>query len=341
MPCACKSVPARFLDLIHVVRLSDFMSDDEIKEVEEGAKDMHWNHTIPGGFIHNSPQRQVNAFGDGSGYDTNLIPVGKAWDISYWTGAVHQSDVTIVTRTQKMPLWLMKLGLKCRILVTEKYNITMTEHAFNLAVCNLYANKKDEIAAHTDDNEWYTKDLEDGPMFASLTLYPDTTPLYNSEYARFEVFVDDAWVHYALPHASILLMPSCIPHRVRPVAKDQPMHRRINVTLRSVPSVELDPLNSLLGVSNHTRYYKPAEEMIIAADKPINGHVADILKAFSKCLAKNDSHKAFKLFRSDTKTKRQKDRQAFKSQLKKAKLMTSHIKANVVNELLSAVLSSR
>ena len=340
MPCGCASVASKFLDLIHVVQLKDFLNEDEIRAINDGANEIQWNNAIPGGFIHNSPQRRVNAFGNGSGYDANFKTIGKSWDTAYWTGAVHQSDVTIMTPTEKLPLWLIKLGSKCRTLAANKYSITMSDHSFNLAVCNLYENRKDEIAAHTDDNEWYTKDLVEGPMFASLTLYPDTKPASNSEHARFEVFIEDEWIHFILPHASILLMPSCVPHRVRPVAKDQPMHKRVNITLRSVPSVESDPLNSLRGVSNHTRYYKPGESMILPADKSMNGHVAEIHKAFSECLVKNGRKETFQVIRSQTKTQRKRDRQELKQQLKKAKFDTSRLRGNVVNELLSAVMSS-
>lgn len=337
MPCASGSVDKRFFDLIHIVKLDAFMSASEILTLEREASNMHWNQGIPGGFIHNTPQRLVNAFGDGSGYDDNSSSIGHSWKNGYWTAAVHQSDVTLVTPTEQIPLWLQKLGIHCRNVASDKYNISMSTHSFNLAVCNMYSEQNHEIAAHTDDNEWYAKDLPEGPMFASLTLYPTTKPKSVEEYARFEVFIDNQWHHFALPHASILLMPSCIPHRVRPAGKV--VHPRINVTLRSVPSVESDPFNSLRGVSNHARYYRLPKKMLIPKDKEVAGHVQALKDAFDKCATNNGRSMFNVITLAATRTDRKKERAHLTSQMKKTGRMTSKLKGNVVSEVLKKVLS--
>lgn len=177
-------------------------------------------------------------------------------------------------------------------------------------------------------------------MFASLTLYPESQPAHEDEYARFEVFIDKKWVQLYLPHASVLFMPSCIPHRVRPPLKNQKMHKRINVTLRSVPSVESDPFNSLRGVSNHARYYRLPRQMNIAKDKSLDGFVETLRNAFVTCIANNNSNVSFRIVRLSKNLKqRKKYRADLTSRMKRTKCLTSCLRGNVVNELMRDVLS--
>ena len=336
MPCKIKSVDARFSELVHVIQLSDFMDAAAINALVDKTTNMQWNKSVPGGFIHNTPQRHVNSFGDGSGYNANNSCVGDATPAGYWTAAVHQSDCTLVTDVERLPDWLQQFGLQARSIASKKYNITMSDHSFNLAVCNFYTSCKHEIAAHTDDNEWYTKDLPDGPMFASLTLYPSKKPTSPSEYARFELYIDGEWINKALPHASLLLMPSCIPHRVRPASKD--MCQRINITLRSVPSMKDDPYNCIRGVSNHARYYRLPRHLIFPTDKHTDGHVDDIIKAFNTCL---HAHKrpSLTVTLSQTKAIRKKHRTETTNSIKKH-IPSLRLQGNVVNELLSITLAT-
>lgn len=336
MPCKIKSVDARFHELVHVVQLSDFMDDEAINALVDNATNISWNNGVPGGFIHNTPQRLVNSFGDGSGYNATSARVGESTPAGYWTAAVHQSDCTLVTDVERLPDWLQQLGLQARSIASNTYNITMSDHSFNIAVCNFYKACKHEIAAHTDDNEWYTKDLPDGPMFASLTLYPSKKPTSPSDYARFELYIDGEWVHKALPHASLLLMPSCIPHRVRPASKE--MCERINITLRSVPSMKDDPYNCIRGVSNHARYYRLPRHLIFPTDKRTDGHVDDIITAFNTCL---QAHKrgSLTVTVSGTKEIRKKNRAETTMKIKKH-IPSLRVQGNVVNELLSMTLAT-
>ena len=322
---------------IHLVKLEDIMTTGEIATLEKGLKQMSWNSGIPGGFVTNTPQRLVNSYGDGSGYNNNLKSVGEKWEYAFWTPAVHQSDSTLVTSVEPLPDHLKMLGLKARKVAHDKYDIFLDDHSFNLAVCNFYTTSTDEIAAHTDDNGWYARDLPEGPMFASLTMYPDRKPHLAHEFARFELFIDGKWCHYQLPHASLLLMPSCIPHRVRPCKRDSDMFTRINITLRSVPDVKQDAFNSLRGMSNHARYYRLPERLIVAMDKKIEGHILSIQFAFDKCL-KNHGKAKLDIVRSTTSDIRKKRRKLMVDTLKRSGSITSAIRANVVNELLEAVL---
>ena len=148
--------------------------------------------------------------------------------------------------------------------------------------------------------------------------------------------MDGKWIHKALPHASLLLMPSCIPHRVRPASKD--MCQRINITLRSVPSMEDDPYNCMRGVSNHARYYRLPRHLIFPKDKHADGHVNDIIATFNTCL---HAHKrpSLKVTSSQTKAIRKTQRTETTRRIKSL-IPSLRVQGNVVNELLSMTLAT-
>ena len=202
----------------------------------------------------------------------------------YWTAAVNKNNITLVTPTSKMPEPLMKLGLLCRSIARDRYNTTSKhKFKFNIAVCNKYDQPSHHISPHTDDNDWYAKDLECGPMFASLTLYNDTKPL-DGEHARFQVCFDGVWEDCVLEDATILLMPSCIPHQVLP-SKQKAYHPRINITLRSVDSSLYDLVRA---VSNHARYYRPPAKLIIPGTLAnVDDMTSAIIDKYNDCLKKN------------------------------------------------------
>lgn len=337
MPSCIKTIPSKYLDLIHIVNLRDIMDETQLQKLHTGLTNMKWNNQIPGGFLKNTPQRLVNAFGNGSGYDESLSTIGDQWNFGYWTAAINSNDMTLRTRVEALPNWLKELGLVCRKLAAEKYDIFMDSNSFNLAVCNNYTSKRHEIAPHTDDNEWYVQDLgEHGPMFASLTWYPDSKPKSTSEHARFEVCIEDKWIHYALPHASILLMPSKIPHRVRSLKQQDCMHQRINITLRTVPAIVTNPYDSLRGVSNHARYYKLPDRMIAPKNKSLE-RIHEVFDIYNKCHFDNDSTEKLRLHVANkTSTDRNKKRKMFASVLKKAGIV-KHINNSVVYELWKKV----
>ena len=52
-----------------------------------------------------------------------------------------------------------------------------------------------------------------GPVFASLTLYPEGEPI-NNKFARFQIKKNGEWKQINLPHKSVMIMPSSIEHRV-------------------------------------------------------------------------------------------------------------------------------
>jgi hypothetical protein len=272
---------------MHLVHLRDHMSETEIDHLRKCANEMEWYRKVPGGFTTTAPPRFVNSFGNGSGYSNTQDTIGKSWSEGHWTAAKNQNDLTLTTPTAPLPEWLQKLGVLARQLASSFYNIESSTHMFNLAVCNKYEFGSDKISAHTDDNEWYTRDLACGPMFASLTLYNDTKPTSSSEHARFQICIEGKWQDYVLPDATLLFMPACIPHRVQPHKPNTRHHKRINITLRSVPSVESDPVSSIRGVSNHARYYRLPSTLTVPANKETNPRAMELLQIFNKCL---DSH---------------------------------------------------
>lgn len=343
MPCTKAKVSSTLKQYVHLVPLYDILTQNQIDTICHSASQIPWNQNVPGGFTHNVPQRQVYSYGDGTGYTDTESSVGHRWQSGYWTAAVNQNDLTLVTETEPLPVWLQTLGLKCRELLKSKYNVETDDFRFNLAVCNKYTAAAHEIKEHTDDNEWYVKDIKNvGPLFASLTLYPTSTPATGSleQHARFQLCFDGKWETMMLPHATLLLMPSCIPHRVLKTSASK-FHERINITLRSVPSAQIDPIYSLLGVSNHARYYRLPKLLVMTSDRTTTDHIQQIMSAFNKCLA---DHKQPQLeIRKLTidKKDRQRKRNLLKNLLEKIVNMPKQLKANAVTELLEAVLVSK
>ena len=327
MPCTNSTVKRKCVEeYIRQVPLTSFLSKQDIDSVKSYCQNMVWNN-IPGGFTTNKPQRGTNAFGDGSGYDEHGV-IGKKSELGYYTGAINQSDTTLVTKTEPLPKELQMLGLGCRKLVADLYPKCIPDsYMFNIAVANLYTESHHNIAAHTDDNEFYSRN----PIifFASLTLYPDTKPS-EGEYARFQVCLDGKWIDMQLENESVLFMPSFVPHRVLPALKNK-MHKRINITLRSLPSLEDDPLSSLAGVSNHARYYRKPHRLLVPSDKDRES-VLKLQHAFGfDCVSKTETKQSRALRRKHLISQ-------IKIAYKKKSKKCIRFGSNLTNELLERVL---
>ena len=252
----CKSAQKRsFMSRsdIKIINIREYYSEKEFEDLVERSKEMEWYQNIPGGYLKNKPNRMHTALGDGASYDEFGFTT-TGWEHGHWTAAVCHNDTALQTETASLPNWLQKLGLLCRKLRKYLYGVDADNNIFNLAVCNRYCHESHEIKEHTDDN-WYEKDADFGPLFASLTLYPKTKPKKKNEYARFQVKLDGCWESYCLEDVSVLFMPSSILHRVRSTKKEL-FHERINITLRSSPCITRDPLRCAQAVSNHSRYYR-------------------------------------------------------------------------------------
>ena len=325
-----------------LVLLQDVMSKEEINAFTERMVNVDWIRGVPGGFISNTPQRDVLSFGNGSGYDERAESIGAGWSTGFWPPAVHQSDATLATPTETLPLFLRDMGVLARKLASKLYGsaLQLNDHTFNLAVCNRYVNGGDNIAAHTDDNEWYQRDIGHSPLFASITLYPRAIPGTDDQHANFQLFddKDKVWRTRVLPHASILFMPACIRHRVK-ASKSASAFPRINVTFRSVPSVETDPLRSLMGVSNHARYYRLPSELILATDKRDLTHVKFAQKEFDKILRQYERAR-LSVRQDETTAQRSEAKKTIKKTLQKNKLLTMPLRGNMVLEVLRQVEES-
>lgn len=332
MPQTNPIVPESIMRHVHLLKLSDYMTPEELQTLRKHTNDMDWYHRIPGGFTTNSPPRHVNSFGDGSGYDKDNESIGRKWDLGHWTAAMNQNNLTLHTPTAPLPPWLKALGLQCRSMAASAYGLEDSTHRFNVAVCNKYTDPSHKIGAHTDDSDWYTPDLDCGPMFASLTLYNHTKPQQPSEFAKFQLCIDGKWRDMILPDASILLMPACIPHRVQP---NKLCHPRVNITLRSVPSIESNPLHSIQGVSNHARYYRLPNALTIHNAQPTDERVQSLVTTFNDCLQAHNHPPLTIHHNTSSKPARQALRKSCISAISKHKKIT--IRANTVTHALVSV----
>ena len=220
-----------------------------------------WNYGVPGGFVTNTPQRQVNAYGNGCGIDESGGLIAKPWSTTFWTAKMSQSNIALETATEEMPAALRQLVPTLRELFQKVHpDAQITPFTFSIAVCNNYTEPDMYIAAHTDDNKWYPSECQAGPLFASLTLYPDGEPAELDDYARFQIRRDPkiGWEPIHLRHGSVLIMPSSIEHRVLKHTKSRQsrFRRRINITFRSTYPQSQNPLMNAMAVANHTRYYR-------------------------------------------------------------------------------------
>ena len=245
---------------MYLSKLSDTFQQTEIDAFKKCLIDGEWYKDIPGGFVSNSPNRFVNAYGDGSSINNNGDFSSLGWDETFWTAKINQNNVSLETKTEKLPNPMTHLipGLR-RLLLKYYPNAKITDNTFIIAVCNYYTDFDMNIAAHKDDNIWYPREIDESPVFASITLYPQTKPTCIEEYARFAVRPNGAkWKNIVLYDESVLIMPSDIEHRVMPhTSKKRSKFRpRINITFRSTYPINTNPLMNAMAVANHTRYYR-------------------------------------------------------------------------------------
>ena len=204
-----------------------------------------WLQGIPGGFCTNSPKRLVSAFGDGG------------YDMTHWTAKMSASNVTLHTKPNKLPdSFINMIPYLKKLFINTFPTATCTDSTFSIGICNFYTQPDMYISAHTDDNVWYPNECDQGPVFASITLYPEGEPIQN-KLARFQIKSKEGWKQIDLHHKSVMIMPSNIMHRVQPYKKNDIKYfkPRINITFRSTYEKSKNPLLHKLAISNHARYY--------------------------------------------------------------------------------------
>lgn len=246
--------------MTHLTDLATLVGTDTFHRFVDFMKTCEWFSGAPGGFVTNSPRRQVNAFGNGAAILSNGELGEGELDTTYWTGKTSAAHTTLHTQPEAMPPALAALVPALRTLFEQCYpEAQLTDHTYSIAVCNYYSDPDHYIAAHTDCNLWYPHETTQGPVFASITLYPEGEPTDPRDFARFSIQPEgEPWQPVHLPHGSVLTMPSGLRHRVQPHLPSRRAYfrPRINLTFRSTYTPKTDPLLHRMAVSNHTRYYR-------------------------------------------------------------------------------------
>lgn len=286
---------------MHIFNLEEILGEQTLRELHQWLSICQWYRNVPGGFVTNFPNRLVNAYGNGAGVNGCGELTSKGWAKTYWTAKMNQSNITLGTPTEALPTQLRNIIPNIRTLFQQVFpDAKLTNHTFNIAVCNYYNDPDMTICAHTDDNPWYPIEDTVGPVFASLTFYPDGEPSMDRAFARFQIKQDGRWISIKLPHNSVMIMPSNIEHRVQAHTKKlKPYFKpRINITLRSTYPLDVNPLMNAMATSNHCRYYKLPKTIYIPTD--LSKETSDIIvDSYNKLLA-NYNKKKLIVIKMDT-----------------------------------------
>ena len=294
--------------------LKEILPNDIYNNFKETINNIQWFSGVPGGFLSNSPKRRVRCFG-GEG-DT------------YWTAAIKHSSITLCSETTPLPHSFKKIIPYLTKLFKDKFkSARITPDTFSLAICNYYNEPDTYIAAHTDDNIWYPRECDEGPVFASLTFYPEGTPKYLH---RFGVKDGGVWKGVDLGDDDVLVMPSSIEHRVLPYLKRHYSYfkPRINITFRSVYPKVVNPLLHTLAISNHTRYYGIPKCLIIRNNT--KKEVVDEIKKYYSTFCKS-INKPFSVIIADI------DRKRLIKEYKQKYGNTIRMSSNITGELLREI----
>ena len=322
--------------------LNNIIDSDSIESLRTFLKTSPWNYKLPGGFGTNFPQRKVNTYGDGRYITDSGTLKGSYWKSTFWTAKQTQNDVTLETKTSPIPNQLCCIIPKLRNYLKNIFpSDHITNYTFNIAVCNNYTDPNMNIAGHTDDDYWYPKEVENRPMFVSLSFYLDGTPVNDSSYSRFQVKIDNKWTDVKLEDNSVLFMSSDIHHRVLPYKKKdiQYFKPRINITLRSTYPINKNPLLHNICVANHTRYYR-TPYAIISHPTIEQSKLDDILSNYNHFLQKNNYEPLNSFQSSGHSTKKKKQLvECYKSYIQKYNLDNITVfKSNMVIETLVSVI---
>ncbi len=297
---------------------------------------MEWLYEVPGGFITNFPKRMVNTYGNGASI-SNCGKIGSdKWNRTHWTAKINNSSIVLHTKPLEIPQVFADMVPGMRKLFAKTYpSARINDFTFSIAVCNNYTSPDMYIAAHTDDNDWYPRECDEGTVFASVTLYPNGVP---DKYARFQIRTTNGWQQVDLPHQSVLIMPSNIEHRVLPYLKrDKHLFKpRINVTFRSTYPRKVDPLRNLMAISNHARYYRVPYAISCPSDCSNEDEIIEKYKNFcTKC----DYPKLNILRLEESKTTRTKRRKNLIDQYHAKNFPRASLKNNLTLETIQDVMN--
>lgn len=335
---------------MNIYQMREMIPEDIVNEfIKDAYSTKIWNYGVPGGFLNNHPKRFVNSFGNGQAIDNNGNICSQGWNETKWTAKINQNNVTLHTKTESMPVSFAKMIPYFRSMFLQTFPLSaekMNNFTFNIAVCNYYTDPTMNIAAHTDDNIWYPSECDQGPVFASITLYPFGKPTIEDNYARFQIYNGDKWIPIYLPHESIMIMPSSIKHRVQAHIKRK--HHlflpRINITFRSTYPIDINPLMNCMAVSNHTRYYKVPYKLSFpfsfAHSLTIkNESIIDIYNVYNAFVKDRTSEEIkVEYLDKDCSNKKKKYKNLYNSYIEKYNLMSiSKYSANMTVETLEQV----
>ena len=222
-------------------KLDNIIKSSLIDDLRKFLKNSKWNYKVPGGFGTNYPQRLVNTYGNGQYINDKGELKGSYWSSTYWTAKQTQNNISLETKTEPIPKELCNIIPSLRSYLKQNCRTNnINNYTFNIAVCNNYTDPTMHIAGHTDDDYWYPREVDERPIFVSLSFYLDGTPVSDSHYSRFQIKVDNKWIDIKLDDNSVLFMNSDIPHRVLPHKKKDIRYfkPRINITLRSTYSIK-------------------------------------------------------------------------------------------------------
>ena len=323
---------------MRIFDLNTILSKNEQHDLLIRIKNIPWLDGVPGGFLTNKPKRKVYSFGNGQGLwsknEGGYKPYGPAFDSTFWTAKVNQSNTTLESKTNAIPKEFYKvIGVSKRCFQESMTNVKINPFTFSIAVCNYYTQYEDYIAAHTDDNMWYPHECEEGPVFASLTIYPEKKPTSNDEYARFQIKRNGKWEGVQLKDMSLMIMESSIEHRVMAHTKrnKDKFCPRINITFRSTYNPTVNPLMHLMAFSNHNRYYSVPKSLRV--DPEMNPDTVNaIAKPYMDFLKKSNLPRLDLVLERVNKRKRKEE---FQQQFKRYK---GPHKSNMVPELYNIVI---
>lgn len=323
------------MSFIHIGNLSDFIDKKTINKLRLFLKNIKWNYKVPGGFVTNFPQRKVNAFGNGQGVNDNSELINNKWNETYWTAKQTQNDVSLKTSVEPLPKELLNIIPSIRMYLKRYYpEFIYNDYTFTMAVCNNYTEPDMTISAHTDDQEWYPLEIEDKPIFASLTFYLEGTPDKNNHYSRFQAKLDNEWTDIMLDDNSIMIMNSSIEHRVlKHKKKDKKYFKpRINITLRSTYDIKINPLMNYLSVANHSRYYRQPLSLVVNNNYNVD-KIDELLEFYNNfCLENN--YKPIIVETNSFHNYKKKLKLKYNYYINKLNLKSIKYKSNIVSESL-------
>lgn len=326
------------MSFTHLQQLENIIDTEKLNNLREFLKNMKWNYKVPGGFVTNYPQRKVNTFGNGQGIDIDGNLIGHKWESTCWTAKQTQNDVTLKTSVEALPEELSKIVPEIKnYLHSVLPEVRMNDYTFSIGVCNHYTEPDMTIAAHTDDQEWYPVEVENKPMFVSLTFYLDGKPSENKYYSRFQLKKNEKWEDVKLEDNSILFMNSSIPHRVlKHKKKDEKFFRpRINITLRSTFDPKINPLMNYMSVANHSRYYRQPLELIVAENFDIS-KINDMVECYNN-FCKENNYEPIKISINKLHNIKNNLKIKYNNYIKKNNLDSVKYKCNMVTEALQDV----